>query len=230
MQTFSVTQLAKLNHPNACERCFWIGCRVKSMPYQIFPSVLQVFDKASKDAGLQMHRYGNSLYPDSWLRQATKGSDTAAMAKAQHWSQFKATIGEKHQIMVRGVPDDMFCTDNTWTIVDYKTSASIASDSWLPVYIAQLNLYRVIAEHHGFTPVERLALVYFTPQPKAEEIRAAMMSVQFYTTVIDVPVLPKLANRLADRAVQIGEETTPPAAHPDCRDCANLDQIMALLR
>lgn len=221
----SAKNLAALNMPCACERCFWIKQKCK-LPWQIFPGIFQTIDGFTKKA---IHAYWDEHgEAPPWMPEL---KIAVKYLPALHWSKFKFTDPETG-ITLSGAEDDVFETaDYSRIIYDYKTAKFTEhQDKLYPLYEAQLNGYKWIEEKLG-NKVKRLALCYFEPVVDMESVDTNNpngISLPFIPRTIEVPVDDALIDRLLRKAKSILDLPLPPPADPDCPDCTKLGELLAI--
>jgi CRISPR/Cas system-associated exonuclease Cas4 (RecB family) len=227
--TISGTWLSQLGRYNPCYRCIWIGYNVRPLPYQSFPGIFSTIDSYNKKI---VHSYIDEHHklPD-WL--ASLGTIDHYI-KPPHYSKF-SILHEQSGITLRGEADAMFrMTDNSLTIIDYKTSRYSKNQEYLVAgYEVQLNAYAFIANELGMGPVKRLALVYMEPLTEKNAISEVHSVIyqsgflmQFKPKIIVVNLHPdKLIPNLLSKAQQVLQSPTAPNRSPTCKNCAATDAL-----
>lgn len=203
--------------PDACPRCLWTRLHVKPLPYQSFPGIFSSIDAYSKQ---MVHGWFDAHgAPPPWLARLDA---FVAYREPPTWHRFQM-VDDALRVRLTGAPDAVLVrADGSLCIADYKTARHTqGQDELLPVYVAQLNAYRAIAEALGWEPVTRLLLLYMEPathlagaqdedgfhmgfHAKAQEVR------------IDVGLVPALLRQA--RATR--DEPAPPPGRDACKDCA----------
>lgn len=223
-------QLAQLNMPDSCDRCFWIKQKVKNLPFQIFPGIFSSIDAFSKkivhawiDRAFEMPG-GRFLFPE--LEGVT------GYLKAPHWSKFKR-LDPLTGITVSGVVDDLLTyQDGTLLIPDYKTAKiTDRADSLAPLYRAQLNLYKWVQDSLGKSVVRKLALVYLEPMTDDDQATIRQLTPEgctmgFRIVSKSVEINESLPLLLTEQARDILAATTPPKGADGCKDCAAVENLM----
>lgn len=209
--------LGILSLPNCCERCFWLQLKMQfKLPFNIFPGIFSTFDAYTKRI---VHGYFDAYgCPPPWLRGIP---DVANYIDPPHWSRFNMTDSE-HGILLTGMPDGVFVRrDRSKVIVDYKTARYTGTqDELFPMYATQLNVYAIIAEKCGLSPVTGLSLIYMEPVTELADgymgqVEDAGFNLQFLAHVLDVPLQPELIPDLLARARKIAGMRKP---RPACRN------------
>lgn len=230
MITIAAKQLAALNLPNPCARCFWLRCRCSKTPYAIFPGIFSVIDGYSKALTDAAHANGGM---PSWLAEEYGFVDPI---RVPHFSRF-CRHDPVTDITVRGAPDAMFRRrDQSIAIADWKCAKYTAGqEKLIGMYEAQLNGYAWIAEPLGYTPVSHLSLIYTEPVTEflADGLEGLINGtgflMPFRATIVPIvnradeliPDLLRRARRILDGSV--------PAASPSCKDCIALEKLVSLV-
>jgi len=211
----AVKELAALNMPDACPRCFYL--KHAGVPWQIFPGIFSSIAKYSEECLLAM---GDS-----------SPIGPAVIEKAPHWSKFQATVCG---VTLRGSPDWVVRRTGP-EIWDNKTGMA-SGDRLLPLYEAQLNGYAYIWEYLHDERVSRLGLCYWEPQTDgaSERVRPPDFFMKFQPKLVEVPVRQDglsqgLIPDLLARAKTILSGKCPPSTG-QCKDCAKLDVILQLIK
>lgn len=215
--------LAALNMPDACPRCFWIKNTVKNLPFQMFPGIFASIDAYTKKS---IHQYFDTHgQAPVWLPEL---KDAVRYLKVPHWSKFQRT-DPSTGLVVTGVPDDLFeCADSSLIIPDYKTAKyTDGQDKLLPIYIGQLNIYRWIHEGLG-GKVRSLPLVYCEPITDEVLFGGYGFAMQFKPKTVMVDMDEMIAPRLISRAHEILTGGIPERLK-DCSDCEKLTALQGKL-
>ena len=227
----SAKTLGGLAMPDYCPRCFWIRMRVEGrLPFQILPGIFSTLDSYSKRMIENwFDRHGG---PPPWL--ADIGQIMRSIPPPHH-SKF-SVVDDDTSIHLTGTPDAVFeLGDGSYAIVDYKTARfTAAQDELFPMYEAQLNAYAFIGERHAFSPVSKLALVYTEPIAGDEAVTDDRHVTEdgfilgFRAHILPVEIKPNLVPALLRMARRILESSTAPAGASDCKECAALEQLLAI--
>ncbi|MBI3914013.1 MAG: PD-(D/E)XK nuclease family protein [Chloroflexi bacterium] len=222
--------LGELALPGFCARAFWIGLRVKELPFQIFPGIFSSIDSYSKK--ITKFHYAQHQTLMTWL--IAHGLDGAPVAVPHH-TKFRVSDLENN-ILLTGAPDEILrLPDGAYAILDYKTAHfTNAQDNLLPLYQIQLNAYAYIAERAGFAPVRRIALLYYEPLTDINAtgidalIQANGFAMHFGGNLKKIEINLNLIPPLLARVRQIVDLPTPPASD-GCANCRALDALVELL-
>lgn len=234
----SAKNLAALDKPGFCERCFWIKARLKKLGsdalWQIFPGIFSSIDVYTKNV---VHNFFDQGGPPAWLRGGVF-EGVRNYVECPHHSKFRVLDeGGQPDLRLTGEADGIFeLEDGTYLIADYKTGRyNSGQDALLPVYEAQLNAYAHIAERYFDNfQVSRLALVYMEPpEPKAavrdDAVNLTGFTMRFRARVIDIELNPDTVPRLMDGVRRLDSLDSVPAAAPGCKDCPRVDHLRSML-
>ncbi len=223
--------LGELAMPDFCARAFWVGLRLERLPFQIFPGIFSSIDAYTKKMTRLYHARHQTLF--AWLTAA--GLDGAPIAVPHH-TKFRVSDLENN-ILLTGAPDEMLrLRDGAYAILDYKTARfTNTQDHLLSLYQIQLNAYAYIAEHAGFSPVRRLALIYFEPRTDIADsdldalIQPDGFALRFGGNLKEIELNLNLIPPLMARARQIYDLPAPPPSD-GCKNCAAFEAIIELLK
>lgn len=225
-------QLGELALSNYCPRCFWLKLQMGNrLPFGLFPGIFSTLDAFTKS--IVSRWFDRHRCPPPWLTQL---GDFVSYIEPPHFSKFNF-VDQDQQILLTGAPDGIFVArDGSLMILDYKTAKfSDRQDALYPLYEAQLNAYRVIAEHCGLRPVAHLALVYFEPVTEpvggiSNRCHRLGFRLDFSAHPLKVPCLPGLVDRLLAQGRAFAEMRRPPAPSGQCKNCGLLERIIGLTR
>ena len=221
MINIGVKNLAGLNMPGACERCFWIKMNFK-VPWDIFPGIFSVIANHSAECmaalnGFSVIEKGEFIAPPSWRKfQAVTYQEVEIDGN---------TLSA--EVNVRGQADYIQRVPEGIEIFDFKTAKYTPGQEFLlPLYKAQLNLYAWIYERKGGDDVSKLGLVYCEPNGGEVSLEAGDFAMQFTPKLVEIKRDQTMASRLANRAASIVLQDKCPEQTSDCADCAKLDTII----
>ena len=227
MEKFQISakNLGKIAMPDFCARCFWIELKAKKLPWQKFPGIFSTIDSFTKKI---VHE---------WIDRADgnpkflKDYGVSAYQMAPHWSKFK--IDTEFGITLSGAVDDIWTVPDGSVICDFKTAKWTANaDKLLPMYRTQLNGYAKIAEGIGMGPVVAIPLIYMVPQTEEQDAKGGAcwgidkFNMHFVPHVLPLELDIKSIDPLLERARKIYDGPVP-ASVATCKDCTNLDGIIA---
>jgi hypothetical protein len=220
----SAKNLAQLNMPNTCLRCFsnLLQLRHKT-PYSIFPSIFSVFDSQQKHL-VESTLEETGKFPD-WL-----GEMSAAIGLADVPARMEQ-IDSRQNIVLVGVPDHVLeWSDKTVSPIDYKTSRyTKGQDSLKPLYVAQLDAYSHLLASQCSLESDRGALVYFEPKgPESMALTDDGYVQPWKVSVHPVEVSGELTDELLGKAREIYEQTIPPDGRAECIDCELFEKVLSL--
>lgn len=224
----SAKNLGALALATCCLRCMWLKLFLKHrLPFQIFPGIFSSIDA-----------YTKRLVRD-WFVEKAKAPRWLSMLgpimpcdKVPHHSQFQF-LDERHNILLTGVPDEIFLAKKACLIADYKTARfTDTQDELLPMYQIQLNGYARIAAACGLPPVKGLYLVYMEPLTNGDCSYAEFCSdggfaMNFSARVLPIELDPSLVDPLLAKARELYQMPSPPPARPGCKDCALVEELIA---
>ena len=224
-------QLGAFALDDMCDRCMWLKLRMRNrMPFSVFPGIFSSIDAWTKNiVHAYFDRHGG---PPAWLEPLGK---LVGYIEPPHWSKFQMHDVD-HDILLTGAADGIYVRDDgTLVVVDYKTARYTAGqDALLPVYTVQLAVYRLIAEHIGLGAVSSLALIYTEPVTDAADYDdgdiADALALQFTPRIVPVELQPETVSTLLERVRALHDLSAPPAAQPDCRNCALVDELVRHVR
>jgi len=226
----SAKTLGELALPDFCPRCFWIKQHTGKLPYQIFPGIFSSIDSYTKKI-VHCHFDEGKCAP-GWLNEL---GDLTGYINPPHYTKFQIT-DPFSEVILWGTPDGIFKkADGSHIIVDYKTAKySGAQDKLMPVYRVQLNAYALIGEQCGLHPVTDLALIYMEPVTDGEvsffigNHREYGFDMGFAAAVYHVDLEPSMVPGLLAQVREIFELPAPPEGRPECKECANLENLIAV--
>lgn len=214
--------LGYLAMPDFCPRCFWIK-RHCTLPYQIFPGIFSSIDSYCKKITWLYHAKHGTL-PPWFCENGINGTPLPVLSSRQ----FQA---EAEGVVLTGVIDDWFKTEDGVVIVDYKTAKFTANaDALLPIYTVQLNAYAWIAEKLGMGPVKKLWLIYYEPMNGIESADGLVsddgFELKFNAKCLEIPLDTSAIEPLLRKAKEIwGGEI--PASREGCKDCLLVMSLMS---
>jgi len=224
--------LASLAMPDACPRCFWIKQKAKPLPFQIFPGIFSSIDAYTKKI-VHSHFDEFNCAPE-WL-PALKNA--TGYLNTPYWTKFRR-LDIDTNILVQGMMDGLFGTaKGPLIIVDYKTAKyTQKQDELLPLYKAQLNLYKYIQDSLSLAPVKELHLIYLEPVTVKGEYHTENWLLEKYSSVgfnlefsaytVNVTIDEGMVHGLLATAKGILEEPEPPAGTEGCADCAKVNNLV----
>jgi hypothetical protein len=224
----SAKALGELALSNFCPRCFWMKLMLQfRLPFAIFPGIFSSIDAYTKRVVHDwFDRHGGS---PPWLEGL---GPIVGYRDPPHHSKFHI-VDERFGICLTGTPDAVFVdADGSYVIGDYKTSRfTRTQDELFPMYEVQLNVYGIIGERRGLSPVKRLGLIYMEPQTDLDSLtedphRDVGFIMPFSAHVQAVAVNPGLVDPLLARAREIHDAAEPPPGAPACKDCKLLGQLL----
>jgi hypothetical protein len=126
--------------------------------------------------------------------------------------------------------------DKTLAITDFKCGVyTPGQETLFPLYEAQANSYGFIANHLGYRELGALALVYTEPTSRILSVDAPRLLtptgfyMPFSVRIVSVENrAEQLIPSLLRRAPKILNGPTP-AAHPDCKDCSLLTELIEVI-
>lgn len=227
----SAKNLGDLAMPGFCPRCFWLSLHSERLPFQVFPGIFSSIDSYSKKiTGYYYETHQEML---SWL---IKHGFEGRPVRAPGHQKFRITH-EATDIILTGVVDEMIeLTDGSFALIDYKTAKFTKSqDRMLPLYEVQLNGYAYIGERIGFSPVSKLALLYYEPitDIEVEQINNLVDGERFLlgfsAHIHPIALKPESIEPLLYKARQLYELKTAPQGAVGCADCQAIDSLVELL-
>ena len=217
----SAKTLGALALPDFCPRCFWLS-EHHDLPFQMgFPGIFSSIDSFTKKV-VHAHFDRRHAAPP-YLAPLGK---LAGYVDPPHYSKYQLA-DPATGITLTASPDGVFKRPNGRTIiVDYKTARfSGTQDSLFPIYNVQLNVYALIGESQGLSPVTGLTLIYFEPLNDDATVRSDGIEtpggfrLPFAAKLLDVPVEPGIIPPLREKAAEILASADPPDGRADCEDC-----------
>lgn len=199
------------------------------LPFQIFPGIFSSIDSYTKKI-VHCHFDNGKCFPP-WLGEL---GQLVAYKEPPHYSKFQM-VDKDSNVRLWGTPDGIFVkSDGSHIIVDYKTAKHTgAQDRLMPVYQVQLNAYAAIGEQCGLHPVSSLALIYMEPITNGETTlyvsnnRDYGFDMGFAAAVHPVDLNINIIPALLARARDLYELPNPPEGYENCKECANLDNLIA---
>jgi hypothetical protein len=228
----SAKDLGALAMPNFCPRCFWLKVHTRGgLPFGKFPGIFSTIDVHTKNC---VHDFFNTMkQPPKWLR--TLG-DAAGYIEPPSHRVFQYFM-EPYNVLLRGSPDAVLrFADGKLCIVDYKTAWPLGVDDPLyPIYRIQLNVYAFLACMTNLGDVSKIALAYTTPEakytdlPAHGDVRDDGFVLRFVASTCEIDLDFPSLGPLIKRAREIYDLVLPPSGFPACRDCKQLETVIALL-
>jgi hypothetical protein len=220
LNSISVKDLAALNLPDFCPRCFWIERHIWPFPRIPFPGIFLVLDAVGKKS---IYRYfeKKKKLPD-WLKIKDVVDVKIGTGDRLKFKVFHKRTGW----YLTGQPDLIFELKNkTFQILDLKTARyTQKQDEFLPQYRAQLNGYAYLAPYFGIKPISKLSLVYCEPMGELRDDN--VFDLGFKTKIIDIKINTKIIPQLLEKAREIVDKKEPPKARPNCKGvCSWVERI-----
>jgi len=221
----SAKNLAQLNMPNTCLRCFSnLLLMHHKTPFNIFPSIFSTFDRLQKEL-VEGTLEKTGKFP-GWLGE---------MAGAVGLAETPARMEYLHQgqnIVLVGVPDHVLeWEDGTVSPIDYKTSRfTKGQDTLKPLYEAQVDAYSYLLDMTSARKSSRAALVYFEPTGAETMTLTDKGYVQpWQVSVALIDVSGETTLELLGTAREIFEQKIAPDGRAECLDCELLEKLKAVL-
>jgi len=220
-------ELADLNMPDFCPRCFWLKRKAKALPYQIFPGIFSSIDSYTKKI---VHGHFDTYgAPPKAMAEALEGA--VKYLPPPSWQKFQRR-DDVTGIIVSGSLDGLFVrADGSHIIPDYKTAKyTEGQDKLSSLYEAQLNAYRWIDEGFG-NVVHSTPLIYCEPMtpPNGNMTTEAGFNLGFSVKTVQIQHKPGLIKLLLTMAKEILDMPYPPYPDNACSDCERLGLIFSLL-
>ena len=226
----SAKNLGHLALDDYCPKCFWLKLKLKNkLPYQIFPGIFSSIDSYSKK--ITWGYYEKYKILPKWFNEL---GDFIKPIPVLHFSQFYY-FDEKLNIKLTGIPDDIFlCSDNSYFIIDYKTSRFTKNqDKLLPLYLVQLNGYALIFEKMGLGKVNGLGLCYYEPKTDILENDIDKVIIEdgfkmaFEAHNTKLKLDPEgLLMPLMREVRRIGDMEVMPMGRKGCLDCERVEEML----
>jgi hypothetical protein len=221
----SVSRLAEVAMPDFCPRCFWVKLKMGwELPFQRpVPGILGDIDRHVKNV-VRTHYEEKGVLPRwfPYLGEVTK------LEKAPKWRDFYF-VHPQLGITLRGEMDEILQLNSCgYHILDYKTARYTAAQArFLPVFEAQLNAYRYIAERGNFfSPIIGLNLVYLEPDVDCHlnrgqiELSSGKLTMGFMPQVKNIEIKPdSFIEELLKKCAEIASLPEPPKPVPQCNNC-----------
>jgi len=227
----SAKTLGQLALPNFCERCFWVRQRCHDkFPFAIFPGIFSSIDSYSKKV-TAAHFATHGRVPH-WFNAF---GEIGTPIKVPHWSKFNIT-DEATGTTLTGVPDEILRRPNgTVFIGDYKCARfTDKADELLPLYAVQANGYGYISERVGLGRASGMGLLYYEPPSAlAVEDTDTLIGKDGFLMRFSAKVLPiepntKMIPPLLARVREIADLSCAPSGRVGCKDCALLENLVAV--
>lgn len=224
--------LGEIALPNFCRRCFWIKMRCKGkLPFQIFPGIFSSIDSYSKKI-TTLHYQKSGEFP-KWFKRFGEFEE---QSKAPHHSKFNI-VDQDTNILLTGAPDEILKrADGSYFIIDYKTAKfTDIQDSLLPLYEVQLNAYAFIGNATDFYPISGIGLIYYEPVTDIskddilDKVNKDSFDLNFRGYSKELKLNLSIINKYFKIAREIYDKDKPPTGLNNCRDCANLSNLMDLI-
>jgi len=218
-----------------CPRCYWIKLRTGfKLPWQSFPGIFSSIDSYTKSC---IHQIIDNRYKDEesgtipdWMQ---KMGNITSYEKVPHWSK-NTYHDEKTNITFQGAQDDILvCSDGSRIVPDYKTAKHTdTQDKLFPLYEVQENVYSILSEKDGQTPV-KLFLVYMEPctEPSyaSDNIIDCGFRMCFSGVVVPVKRDRSIVRKALNTTREIADMPIAPKGRVGCKDCEQLDRVIGLL-
>src|SRR3954462_12564043 len=220
--------LAKMNLPNFCARCFWYYLHCKPVPFNSFPGIFNEFDLLQKN---MVHAYmDENGCPPSWM------GDACAKMTGYKEVGFLDWEDEESGITLRGGPDVVLHNRNEseWFVGDYKTARyRDGNDTFLPQYEGQLLGYSFLLTKNDFKTPKSAALLYMGPKGEPTEkdllgyISKTGFSLPFSVDVIDIKLGKfDLIHTWLSKTRENYDCETPPEGRDGCKNCKRIDAFI----
>ncbi|NLX22933.1 MAG: hypothetical protein GXY55_14870 [Phycisphaerae bacterium] len=229
----SSKSLGELALERFCPRCFWLKLKARGkLPYQIIPGIFSTIDAYTKRV-IRCHFERLQQVP-AWL---CRDDLQSVPLPVPHYSKF-AVVHKPTGIMLTGTPDLILQRqDGAIAILDYKTSRWTEHQARIiPLYRVQLNGYAYVAQHNGYSPVSKIALVYLEPQTNVtaenvtEHLLADGLGMAFRARLVELRLDPEgLVVPLLERVRQLADLQMAPEGADGCEDCRRLGDLARLL-
>lgn len=217
--------LAKMQMPNFCERCFWYYLHCKPLPFNTFPGIFNELDRLEKSiVQANIDAYG---CPPSWM------GDACAAATGYEEVGFLDWEDEDNAITLRGGPDVVLHNKNQswWYVGDYKTARfQDGKDYFFPQYQGQLTGYAFLLTKHGCKKPAAAGLLYMAPKPNPtpKELLSYITKTgfrpDFDVEVVDIELGSfDLIHSWLSEARTIYDYEQPPEGREGCRNCKCID-------
>jgi len=222
-----------------CPRCFWFTEKfrlVQEHPYYSPPPrVVSIGDKYIKRV-VRVHLTKNKNLPGWLFTQLNNSYFTFSFKNIKHIKtrKWRAHLFDNCCIL-SGEADEIFEFPNgKWFIVDYKLTPFLnAQQNLLPKYEAQLNAYAYLAQKLDKKEIAGLALIYFEPQYKWDEIKDEQILNfteeqfiwSFKCTVVPIKFKGlEWIELLCKQVYQILSKEKPPEGKSNCKGCESLNK------
>jgi hypothetical protein len=211
-----------------CPRCFWYLLRLKRLPFNITPGILNYMEQMQK-AFVKGHLAKHRRLPAAFgpFADCTKPVDFPYAMEALH---------SETGVIVTARPDMMLLTPKRKTaLLDLKTSKPDGGGKvFHPQYEVQVVGYSWVAQENGIGPIEKTGLVYcwadteaFKEDPLSYKTDNGI-SVPFKFKGEEVPLdLSRLTKALKE-SKRIWQLSQPPRGRDKCKDCALFARIFDL--
>jgi hypothetical protein len=227
----SAKTLGQLALPTFCDRCFYVRLRCHDrIPYAIFPGIFSSIDSFSKKVTAS-HFAKHGRVPHWFDRFGELGTPI----RVPHWSKFNITDATTG-ITLTGVPDEILRRpDGTLFIGDYKCARfTDKADELLPLYAVQTNVYAHIAQAVGLGHTSGMGLLYYEPPSElAVEDTDTLIGkdgflMRFSAKVLPIELNTKMVPPLLARVREIANLPYAPSGRDGCKDCALLENLVAV--
>ena len=202
---------------------------IKDLPYQSFPGIFSAIDTFTKKVITSQFNQHGCLPP--WMEEI---GDVTRCINPPGWRKFYRE-DEHSGVTVRGEADAIFqLAGDSYLIADYKTSRYNPERFYaLRSYEIQLNAYAWIAESAGFSPVNRLALVFMEPisdikhAKSPNSIVGGGIQLRFNARIVPVKRRPEsIIPPILEKVRSVADMSMPPAPRSGCRDCNQFDTMV----
>lgn len=202
---------------------------IKDLPYQSFPGIFSAIDTFTKKVITSQFNQHGCLPP--WMEEI---GDVTRCINPPGWRKFYRE-DEHSGVTVRGEADAIFqLAGDSYLIADYKTSRYNPERFYaLRSYEIQLNAYAWIAESAGFSPVNRLALVFMEPVSDIEHAKSPNsivcrgIQLRFNARIVPVKRRPEsIVPPILEKVRSVADMSMPPAPRSGCRDCNQFDTMV----
>lgn len=192
-----------------CPRCFWLTHNARiPRPRGIFPGLPGAIDKIIQAETAQ---HAGKSKP-KWLLPGQEGVINPGPKKL---------VAKTDDFTLTGIVDDLVLQDNKYIIIDYKTARKpYTTEMALLYYSLQMDCYSYLCEGNGYKPVEKVYLVFFTPEPSSSNNHF-----NFEITHLELPANPDSARKALAKAVETCQLEEAPAASMECEYCRWRERI-----
>jgi len=217
-----------------CPRCFWFRIKYPIEDAHTFrfpmPGIVSIMDSYIKQLISQYFRQ-NKILPD-WFQDALRESGFINPTEIKYISPSKRWKVKIETYELTGIPDALFqMEDDSFLIADYKTASfTSAQEELFPLYEAQLNAYKYLAEHENLK-VKALSLIYMEPIRYKDDIDYLLkiskekLTLHFRCMTKFVKIWEnREVEELVKEAGKILSSASPPEGNPECKYCKGFNE------